>query len=320
VHTITAERGVDQGCRLGALLFTIATRGAAEASLKFAKEADSDAALLFYMDDGYLHVDPQHADILVDNLVAEFRKVGVELNLTKLQVRTPTALMGDALPPALQQYRVSELKCLGTKLAAPGDKTHEGLPTSLAPRNLGPDIERLQTLSRRLEELIVDGLPIHTAVSLLRVYAGPSAQHAMRATTVRIDSAEQYDREVAKAWSRLLKAPVDHENNRLWLPARLGGMGASSARHRAAPSAWSAWTLVLPDVLTHLGYQSPEELFLRIPSLARELGMLHKRLVDQGAPLSIAGSLVERAVGQPVRINRIMGYIYKREHGEGVFG
>ena len=266
------------------------------------------------MDDGYLHIAPNQATCILDHLISEFRNIGIELNIEKLQVRAPRALPDDGLPPSLRQYRVSEKTCLGTTLQEAGSTGNHGLTTSLTPGNLEPEIGRLKTVSNKLEVLVHAGLPIHIALSLLRVFAGPAVQHALRAAAVSEDSAEHYDKEVAQAWGRLLQSPVDHDIARLWLPARLGGMGAFSARHRAAPSVWSAWTLVMSDVLNHLCLESPEELLTRIPALAFELETIHKKLVDQGAPASITGSSVEHAVGQPVRLPRIMGYIHKRHH------
>jgi hypothetical protein len=314
LHTIKVEKGVDQGCPLGALLFAIAIRDAAHRALDIAHQADPDASLLFYLDDGFLLISAEHSDIVLSHLINEFSNIGISLNLSKLQVRAPCGLSEDALPQGLKDYRVLTLNCLGKKLQAPGDGDHEGLQTDLTCGTLGPETERLESLTSKWEQLVSAGLPIHVGISLLRAYAGPSVQYALRTSLIDAGAADQYDIKVAEAWSRLLKTPVDHQSPRLWLPARLGGMGAFSARKRAAASAWSAWTLALPDVLAHLGQQSPEELFLRVPALAQQLGALHERLVEQGAPMTIAGALVERAIAQPVRISRIMGYIHKRDY------
>ena len=108
-HTIFADRGVDQGCPLGALLFALTLRDAADAVLKHARELDPAAALYMYLDDGYLVVRADISETVLQHLQAEFGKLGIKLNLSKLQVWAPNV---EVVPPCFAAYYTSEFKVL----------------------------------------------------------------------------------------------------------------------------------------------------------------------------------------------------------------
>ena len=85
---IHADRGVDQGCPLGPFLFAVAIREACEDILAEARARDDSAEVLFYLDDGYIVVAPEHASHIYNFLKARFEHVGLHLNTEKTQAWT----------------------------------------------------------------------------------------------------------------------------------------------------------------------------------------------------------------------------------------
>ena len=122
---IIALTGVDQGCPLGSLLFALALRDPMEEVLAFAKSLDPNAALYFYLDDGYIVATGDAIQQILRHLQITFDKVGVQLNISKLQSWSADA---SVVPEALRPYQVVGIKVLGKVLGAPGDQEHQGLP------------------------------------------------------------------------------------------------------------------------------------------------------------------------------------------------
>ena len=86
---------------MGAFLFALATRDPTEDVLRFARSLDAKAALFFYLDDGYLVVNPAHAEEVLKFLQDTFKGIGSELNLEKLKVRARDA---STVPVQLRAY------------------------------------------------------------------------------------------------------------------------------------------------------------------------------------------------------------------------
>lgn len=309
-HVITADRGVDQGCPLGAFLFALVLRGPAEAVLAYARSLDPAAALAFYLDDGYLVIDAMHAPQVLDKLRAEFAQVGLELNDAKVKV---WARPGLSIPEALQPIRTDSLKCLGRHLSASGSGDgHPGLECLTPVGDLTVETQQLAVMRDALLQLREAGLDRHTAVTLFRAYAGPAAQYALRAAVVPDSEARRYDLELAQSWSALLGRQVSAAETRFWLPTRMGGVGAMSAVQRAAPSAWAAWSSVLPDLRDYFGADSAEALLDKAPVVQSALAGLHARVVALGAPSWFTQSTLSQAICCPVRAAQLMPHIHTR--------
>ena len=152
----------------------------------------------------------------------------------------------------------------------------------------------------------------HTAVSLLRVYAGAAVQHALRGAIVSTDEAMKYDEQVARSWSTLLHTCITAREERLWLPARLGGLGALSARTRAAPAAWASWVAVTHDLMGHFSSPSVHGLLSVTPVVQHLIAGLHVRVAEQGWPAYFASMGYERALLQPAKTSMLMGYVHKK--------
>ena len=97
----------------------------------------------------------------------------------------------------------------------------------------------------------------------------------------------------------------------LWLPSRMGGCGATSARARMAAAPWATWGAAMSEVLTHMGVDSVEELFERVPSIGEELGRMHQRLVDQGTLPSLAYSSPAQAIAIKRPLRTLVAHVHK---------
>ena len=197
-HEITATRGVDQGCPLGAFLFAVCMRGPAETVQQQMQQADPDCRFYMYLDDGYLIVKPHLVENAVKCISEAFGVTGVALHPGKLKVWAANCSL---LSEAAGAYYSADFQVLKRHLCQPGGLQHQGLPLpQVLPEdqparrhNLSKEIMRLRSLTDRLVELVGGGLDSNTAMSMLRVYAGPASQHAIRSCWVSSESARDYD-------------------------------------------------------------------------------------------------------------------------------
>ncbi len=101
-----------------------------------------------------------------------------------------------------------------------------GLGTSVAEAT-----ERLASFWTKLQTLMQAGLPKQNAAALLRVYAGPSSQHALRLERASEEQTAAYDKQLLTCWSQLLERPLAEDAlDRLGLPLKLGGLGLQLAK------------------------------------------------------------------------------------------
>ena len=240
-HEIHAERGVDQGCPLGSLLFAVTIRDAAQAVLNFARGLDPESGLYFYLDDGYLIVRADAVESVLQRLKQEFGELGVKIKESKLQAWRRDL---ERLPASLRPYYTADFKVLKRFLATPGEYEHQGLPLQTTQQTLDQETNRIQHLTAALLNLVAAGLDLQTATAMLRAYAGPASQYTLRSCEVSPQSARAYDLAVAGCWSQIIGRTVSAEEPRLWLPLRMGGCGASSAVLRMHIAPWAAWTSV----------------------------------------------------------------------------
>jgi len=186
----------------------------------------------------------------MDFAVEAFGSIGLEVKPSKTQV---WCALRDRLPQSLQTYFVEEFKVLKKALRVPGDLEHQGAGIQGASGTLDKEMQRLDALTSRLLVLVQNGLDLQTAFSLLRSYAGPASQYALRTSSVTELSARAYDVHLAVCWSRLLGRDVSADEPRLFLPLRMGGCGAVSAVHRMFAAPFASWTAVSVDVARHMG-------------------------------------------------------------------
>ena len=292
-HDVFASCGVDQGCPLGALLFALATRDPSDEVLRFARSLDANADLFFYLDDGYLAVSPAHVERIFKFFEDAFKKVGCEVNLGKLKVWARDASI---IPEPLRAYHSEEVKVLGRIIDVPGDDSHQGLPVGPAEQTLDKEINRLKSIAGQLVSLVKAGLDRQTALGLLCSHAGPASQYALRCCEISDDAAHEYDVALAQVWTDLLGRQIPADNPWLWLPLRMGGLGATSAKSRAAVAPWAAWCSVIDGVISHMNFDSPEDLLAAVPSINDEINRLHARLVAQGTLASISYASPVRAL------------------------
>ena len=281
VHT---GEGVDQGCPLGAFIFAVTERDPADKVLQFARNLDVNSDLYMYLDDLYIVAHPSVMTQILDYAAIEFREIGLEINPSKTHAWCANP---DSLPPSLRACYQDDFKVLKRALRAPGDTEHQGVRVVVAQSNLDREIGRLQKLTQRLVALVKAGLDLHTALSMLREYAGPASQYTLRTCMVSPQAAADYDVALAKAWSDLLDRQVTSEMPRLWLPLRMGGCGATSARVRMYAAPWASWNAVRDELSQHLMARDIEDLMVRAPLVAQEINHLHAGLLQQGVFLRL---------------------------------
>ena len=308
-HEIASDRGVDQGCPLGAFLFALALREPSEDVLAYALSLDPKASLYFYLDDGYIICKADAADRILAYLKQVFSNFGLELNETKLQVWTAQP---SQLPETLRAFYNPKMTVLKRQLQAPGDIDHHGAPVAAAQHTLDEEINRLQTLTAQLQRLVKAGLDLQTALAMLRAYAGPASQYTLRFNEVTPESAAAYDVALASAWSKLLGREVSSDNARLWLPLRMGGCGAASARSRMFAAPWAAWCAVSDDLIRHMGANDVESLFEIVPAIGQRISELHAKLVNQGTVGNIAYIAPARAMSLGVSQKFLVSHAHKQ--------
>ena len=119
-HVIQGEiveqiRGLDQGCPLSPLYYTIASIESNEATEKTMKDEDETARVRAYLDDTYLFGNAEASNAGYERAKEEARKLGLKLNLDKTKVWGPNASTEDIanLAPELRDKLVPTLFAVG---------------------------------------------------------------------------------------------------------------------------------------------------------------------------------------------------------------
>ena len=160
--------------------------------------------------------------------------------------------------------------------------------------------------------MIRAGLDLHTAISLLRSYAGPASQYTLRSCQVSTEAVVAYDRALAAIWSELLGRDISADDPWLWLPLRMSGCGASSARARQNTAPWAAWCAVADELVQHMRCRDVEHLFETVPPLAARISTLHSRLLSQGTMSSISFASAQRALTFDTKQKDLISHIHKQ--------
>ena len=185
------------------------------------------------------------------------------------------------------------------------------MPLEQRSGDLRPEVGRLERLTGRLRDLVRGGLDLQTASSLLRSYAGPASQYALRARNVTVAGAKAYDTAVAKCFSDLLSRDVSVSNRLLWLPVRMGGCGAASAETRVYAAPWASWTAVIDDLVKHFQVRDAEALLDLAPGISDRIVSLHGSLVQQGTLPSVAYAPPARALSLGTSQQTLVSFIHK---------
>ena len=133
-----------------------------------------------------------------------------------------------------------------------------------------------------------------------------------RTSIVSQADAQAYDLEAAAAWSALTGTEIRASEDRLWLPGRLGGLGATSASSRAPAAAWTGWTFCTLELVAHFDCSSPAALFEQCQALRNAVVDLHSRVVGLGAPPALSAVTWDVALRHDVKLSYIMGFVHKR--------
>ena len=197
-------------------------------------------------------------------------------------------------------------------LRSPGDVDSQGLQLAVGQTNLDKEMHKLRALTASLKSSVGKGLDLQTALSLLRVYAGPASQHALRSGQVSEASATAYDELLANCWSELLGREVSPDEPRLWLPLRKGGCGAASARSRVFAAPWAAWVAIREDVVSHIGATDVEALLDMAPALRQQVHDIHAGLSSQGTWPSIQFAAPAQALSHSVTQKSLVSFIHMK--------
>lgn len=309
LHEVETDEGVDQGCPLGAFIFAVTTRDPAEKVLDFARALDAYAAFYMYLDDCYIVALPDVMERIVQYVQVVFSEIGLELNVQKTQA---WCLRQTDLPQSLQPHYREDFKVLKRALRVPGDADHQGIPIVSPQSTLQNEIVRLQRLTQALAKAVKNGLDLHTSLSLLRVYAGPASQYTLRTCQVSSAAAAEYDAALAKAWSDLLGREISTEEPRLWLPLRMGGCGAASARARMYTAPWASWIAVRDELVQHMAARDIDEVLEQAPLIEQQVRDLHASLVAQGTLPSIQYASPVRALTYNTTQKTMVAFIHKK--------
>ena len=308
-HEVRTDCGVDQGCPLGAFLFAVTMRDPAQQVLDYARALDENAAFYMYLDDCYIVARPAVIGQIANKAAEVFASIGLEIHPGKTSAWCSQRSL---LPAELQPYHSDQFCVLKRALRMPGDVAHQGLPLSPAQSTLQKEMTRLETLTSSLQAAVGKGLDLQTAISLLRVYAGPASQHTLRSGLVSEASAAAYDQLLARSWSALLGRAVSPDEPRLWLPLRMGGCGAASARSRIFAAPWAAWLAVRDDVVNHIGTGDVENVMDNAPTVRQQVHEIHAGLVSQGTWPSIQFSAPLQALLRSTSQKSLVSFIHMK--------
>ena len=289
-------------------MFATATRTPAQKTLDYANSLDPDAEMFMYLEDVYILVVAAFAQQVLKFVRDTFGECGVSVNDSKVKIWSSDPSI---IPSSLQSVYCPQLTILKRKLDVPGDAEHQGLPLVNEPQTLEKESERASQLTAELLKLVKAGLDLETAAAMFRAYAGPASQHTLRSCEVAHESAAAYDGVIAQCWSDLLGRQVSVDETRLWLPLRMGGVGACSARVRVFAAPWAAWTSSHQAVSEHVGAEGAEGLFEMVPAIGQKISQLHAKLSEQGTLAVIAHTSPARALTMGATQKALVAHSHK---------
>ena len=132
---------------------------------------------------------------------------------------------------------------------------------------------------------------LHEAAALLRQYAAPASQYALRVDFQRQTATSEYDRLYRNAWEQLAGAPLHDDHwQRMQLPAKLGGFGLQPTHLRRVAAPWAAWSSMAHEVAMECDC-TVRALLEACPDLAAHLEATRQDLARAGAKVDARGPL-----------------------------
>ena len=306
---VRSKRGFDQGCPLAAAAFSITQRRALEHLLQQLQQTDPLARLYSYLDDSYVVVEARLASQVLLRLKDALRPLGLGLNPTKTFVWSPAGAA--TLPADVTAHAITELPVLGSYLRSYGDVADTPHQLGQASSSLPQATDRLKSLWDTLARLQAAGLKKQAVASLLRSYAGPASQHALRLSLATVAEAQAYDEQLLACWSRLAERNLDETSRELLsLPVRLGGVGAQFAGDRRCAAYLAAWTAVANDIAEDLGCSTVADALDMIPATSAKLDEARQGLAQKGVRLA-EGAPLANAVQHPVAQSLVVEKVQK---------
>ena len=316
---VISAMGADQGDPIAQQAFAVTLAKPVSDAFHSIQQHDPRAKIMLYADDIQLWLSPDAVPRALAALSESLAGVGLKIKSSKTKVFCP--LPGCALPPAVAQYKVSSLKCLGCRLESDQDAS-QPVPQHHGCSDVDPLIvaaERVREVARSTASLHEHGLPRQISQSLLRFSAAGATQHIISTAPASAEALAACDSVIRDAWETVIGVKLSDE---AWvlaqLPLREGGLAAGATQTvlpRASASFACTWSRTVDYVATSLG-RSPEELLSHDTALAGQLKAAGDALVVAGLPAISApwldGAPPNRSLRQSRILRRISSHMRKQ--------
>ena len=310
---LVASSGLDQGCALAAFGFAAATNEKATEALQHIRSnMDGGADMFCYLDDWYLWVQPSKIEQAVDTIARAVDQIGLQMQSSKMQIWR--AKYSGAIPEKFQNIMSDTMNCLGGHLKIHGDTVDAGIVLGNEAMTMSKTKDRMVDVANSMKELHDHGLPLQTALALLRTYVGAASQHALRMSFVTQAEADNFDNTVIKIWSLMLGRNIENAREMFFMKTNLGGMGVASAVDRRLAAPWTAWQAALSSIQEHMNTHELGDLFVKCPELEAALRELQ---VGIGAQAGLPGFQVKTlvaAIKTKTTQKQIVEAIHKTRH------
>ena len=299
-HRLLASSGVDQGCPLSPLFFSLGLADALASIDRQLLELDGQARVFAYLDDVVVVVRPDKAEdackVVSDTVAAH----GLQLNAGKTCVWT--ADRSATLSQPLEALRKPELRVLGADVRFLDRRDDRGVfGAPLRGTVAGTSVaSAARALIARLAALQKAGLRAKTAFTVLHTYAQGCCNHLLRANYEEGEWLDQLEGELQKGLEQVVGESISDTQRQLAsLRLKEGGLAFGGLRLKAETAFLSSWALLLKEVAGVLGATSVETFSSRCPTVWGDIGRAERALRrvggNDGKPLEWIGLLDEPA-------------------------